>query len=115
MADKKTKGNAVEPAQDELREMEGRAFEGGSDADPVDPPGEPGITAEPEKPRTETLLIPLDPNGTSDSVFLCVNGRNMLVRRGEPVEVPPEFAEAYCNSQKQEAAAMRAKREAASG
>ncbi|MCI8879296.1 MAG: hypothetical protein HFH28_01075 [Clostridiaceae bacterium] len=61
------------------------------------------------------MLIPLDPNGTSDSVFLCVNGRNMLVRRGEPVEVPPEFAEAYCNSQKQEAAAMRAKRAAASG
>ena len=105
MADKKTKGNAVEPAQDELREMEGRAFEGIADADPS---GEPGVTAEPEKPRTETLLIPLDPNGTSDSVFLCVNGRNMLVRRGEPVE-------AYCNSQKQEAAAMRAKREAASG
>ncbi len=111
MSDKKTKGNAVEPAQDELREMEGRAFEGIADADPS---GEPGVTAEPEKPRTETLLIPLDPNGTSDSVFLCVNGRNMLVRRGEPVEVAPEFAEAYRNSQRQEVAAMRAKHAAAS-
>ncbi len=108
------KKTTAEQVPDELREMEGRAFEGGADADPVDPPEEPGVTAEPEKPRTETLLIPLDQNGTSDSVFLCVNGRNMLVRRGEPVEVAPEFAEAYRNSQRQEVAAMRAKHAAAS-
>lgn len=105
------KKTTAEQVPDELREMEGRAFEGIADADPS---GEPGVTAEPEKPRTETLLIPLDPNGTSDSVFLCVNGRNMLVRRGEPVEVAPEFAEAYRNSQRQEVAAMRAKHAAAS-
>lgn len=105
------KKTTAEQVPDELREMEGRAFEGIADADPS---GEPGVTAEPEKPRTETLLIPLDQNGTSDSVFLCVNGRNMLVRRGEPVEVAPEFAEAYRNSQRQEVAAMRAKHAAAS-
>ena len=108
------KKTTAEQAWDELRETEGQAFAGIADADPVGPPEEPGVTAEPEKPRTETLLIPLDPNGTSDSVFLCVNGKSLLVRRGESVEVAPEFAEAYRNSQRQEVAAMRAKHAAAS-
>ena len=40
------------------------------------------------KAETETVTIPLDPAGTSDSVYLCVNGRSMLVRRGVPVELP---------------------------
>ncbi|RKJ79176.1 hypothetical protein D7X33_08515 [Butyricicoccus sp. 1XD8-22] len=66
-----------------------------------------------QQPRKETLLIPLDPDGTSDSVFLCVNGKSLLVRRGEPVETPPAFAEAYRNAQRQESAAMRARRAAA--
>lgn len=59
----------------------------------------------------EALLIPLDPNGGSESVFLCVNGKNMLVKRGEPVEIPAAFAEAYRNAQAQQAAALRAQRE----
>ena len=62
--------------------------------------------------RTETLLIPLDPNGTGDSAYLCVNGKNLLVKRGEPVQVPPEYAEAYRNAQAQQAAAARVRREA---
>ncbi len=104
MADKKTKGNAVEPAQDEPQELWEQTMQ---------QPLEQQLAAV-QKPKTETLLVPLDPNGTSDSVFLCVNGKSLLVRRGEPVEVAPEFAEAYRNSQRQEVAAMRAKHAAAS-
>lgn len=65
-------------------------------------------------PQAETLLVPLDPNGNSDSVFLCVNGKNMLVKRGEPVQVPAAFAEAYRNAQAQQVAAMRAQQAAMS-
>ena len=65
-------------------------------------------------PKTERLLIPLDPNGTSDSVYLCVNGKNMVVKRGEMVELPAAFAEAYRNAQAQQAAALRAQQAALS-
>lgn len=58
-------------------------------------------------PERVPLFIPLDPNGETREVFLCVNGRNMLVRTGEQVDVPPEFAEAYHNSQQQLMAALR--------
>ena len=64
--------------------------------------------------KKETLFVPLDPNGTSDSVYLCVNGRNMVVRRGEQVELPAAFAEAYRNAQAQQAAALRAQQAALS-
>lgn len=67
-----------------------------------------------EMSKKEKLLIPLDPNGTSDTVFLCVNGKNMLVKRGEPVEVPTEFAEAYRNAQAQQLEAVRTQRAAMS-
>lgn len=62
----------------------------------------------------ETILIPLDPNGDAESAFLCVNGKNLLVRRGEAVEVPPAFAEVYRNAQAQQRAAMQAQRAAMS-
>lgn len=64
--------------------------------------------------KTESLLVPLDPNGASGSVFLCVNGRNMLVKRGETVQVPPEFAEVYRTAQAQQLAALRAQQAAMS-
>jgi len=64
--------------------------------------------------KKETLFVPLDPNGTSDSVYLCVNGKNMVVRRGETVTIPAEFAEAYRNAQAQQAAALRAQQAALS-
>lgn len=65
------------------------------------------------KPETETITIPLDPAGTSDSVYLCVNGRSMLVQRGVPVELPAAFAEVWRSSQRQEIAARAAQRAAA--
>ena len=65
------------------------------------------------KAETETVTIPLDPAGTSDSVYLCVNGRSMLVRRGVPVELPAAFAEVWRSSQQQELAARQAQQAAA--
>ena len=65
------------------------------------------------KAETETVTIPLDPAGTSDSVYLCVNGRSMLVRRGVPVELPAAFAEVWRSSQAQELAARQAQQAAA--
>lgn len=64
--------------------------------------------------RLETLLIPLDPNGASDSLFLCVNGKNLLVRRGEPVQVPCAFAEVYHNAQAQQLLAVQIRKAAMS-
>lgn len=64
--------------------------------------------------KFESLLVPLDPNGGAESTFLCVNGRNLLVRRGEPVEVPAAFAEVYRNAQRQQKAAAQAQRAAMS-
>lgn len=53
------------------------------------------------------LLIPIDPRGEVREVYLAVNGRSMLVKTGEPVEVPPEFAEVYNNAAAQRMAALR--------
>ena len=62
---------------------------------------------------TEEIMIPLDAAGTSDSVYLCVNGRPMLVKRGVPVRIPAAFAEVWRSSQAQELAARQAQQAAA--
>lgn len=90
-----SKKSVEQQSQDELREME-QQF--------------PSIP----HPETETLFVPLDPNGNSDSIYLCVNGKNMVVKRGEQVEIPAAFAEAYRNAQAQQAAALRAQQAALS-
>ena len=99
-----SKKTAEQQTPDELREMEPQ-----ESSDSVTDNRE-SVAA----PKTERLLIPLDPNGTSDSVYLCVNGKNMVVKRGEMVELPAAFVEAYRNAQAQQAAALRAGREAMS-
>ena len=99
-----SKKTAEKQKPDELREMEPQ-----ESSDSVTDNRE-GVAA----PKTERLLIPLDPNGTSDSVYLCVNGKNMVVKRGEMVELPAAFAEAYRNAQAQQAAALRAQQAALS-
>ncbi len=82
---------------------------------PLTQAAQPGtVPAGPVAPEKETLLIPLDPNGTSGSVFLCVNGKNLLVRRGEQVQVPSTFAEVYRNAQKQQLAARKVQQAAMS-
>ena len=99
-----SKKTAEQQTPDELREMEPQ-----ESSDSVTDNRE-SVAA----PKKETLFIPLDPNGTSDSVYLCVNGKNMVVKRGEMVELPAAFVEAYRNAQAQQAAALRAQREAMS-
>ncbi len=48
---------------------------------------------------TKTVFIPK--RGRNDSErYIAVNGRRMLVRTGEAVELPLEFAEVVENSQK---------------
>lgn len=106
-----SKKSVEQQAQDELREME-QQFPGGTMEE-----GSPGTMdgyCSAAAPKTETLFVPLDPNGNSDSIYLCVNGRNMVVRRGEQVEVPTEFAEVYRNAQAQQAAALRVQQAALS-
>ena len=44
------------------------------------------------KEETETLVIPKE-SKHDDALFIAVNGRRMLVRKGEPVTLPKPFAE----------------------
>ena len=67
------------------------------------------------KKEKEKLLIPLDPEGATSAVFLCVNGKNIRVQRGVEVEVDPQYAEAWRNAQRQAVAAMQMQRELANG
>lgn len=46
----------------------------------------------------ETVFLPkMDKN--DDAQYVAVNGRRILVRKGEPVQVPKAFAEVIRNSQ----------------
>lgn len=70
--------------------------------------------AEQKNVKLEELLVPLDPNGSSETAFLCVNGKNLLVKRGEAVSVPAAFAEVYRNALMQQKAALQVQRAAMS-
>lgn len=49
------------------------------------------------EPATVPVFIPkTDKN--DDALFVAVNGRRMLIRKGETVEVPPAFAEVIAHS-----------------
>ena len=37
-----------------------------------------------------------------DDVFVCVNGKNRVIKRGEKVKIPKEFAEVLENSKEQD-------------
>ena len=53
-----------------------------------------------KKSTTLTVFIPrLHKN--DDSLFVAVNGKRMLIRKGESVEVPAEFYEVIRNSERQ--------------
>lgn len=42
-----------------------------------------------------------------DDVFVCVNGKNRVIKRGEKVKIPKAYAEVLENSKKQDAAASK--------
>ena len=52
----------------------------------------------------ETVFIPKEGKG-DDSLYVAVNGKRILVKKGEAVSLPKEFAEVIKNSQKQKTAA----------
>lgn len=71
-------------------------------------------------PETEQEEVKTDPKADWVQVFLfkdnneyrfdlpvIVNGKRYLVKRGEPVMVPPEVAEVIRNSEMQQASAVR--------
>lgn len=66
------------------------------------------MTEESKRLLTEKVPIRLryDAN-KGDSVFVCVNGKAMQIKRGEQVEIPKAFDEVLQNAEKQDEAASR--------
>ena len=57
-----------------------------------------------KKTKTLTVFIPrLHKN--DDSLFVAVNGKRMLIKKGETVQVSPEIYEVIKNSERQSASA----------
>lgn len=57
------------------------------------------------------LLIPINPASKINQSYLCVNGKNMIVKHGVEVMVPPAFKEVYDNSVKQKMKAYEKQQE----
>ena len=57
-----------------------------------------------KKSTRPTVFIPRM-HKSDDALFVAVNGKRMLIKKGEPVEVPPEIYEVIKNSEKQSASA----------
>lgn len=57
------------------------------------------------------LLIPINPGSKVNQSYLCVNGKNMIVKHGVKVMVPPEFKEVYDNSVQQKMTAYEKQQE----
>ncbi|MBQ3518308.1 MAG: hypothetical protein IKJ63_00770 [Clostridia bacterium] len=54
-----------------------------------------------KNPAAETTTVPVfipKTDKNDDALFVAVNGRRMLIRKGEVVEVPPAFAEVIAHS-----------------
>lgn len=68
-----------------------------------DDPGE--VRAESERLMTEKIPIRLAYG--NDDVFVCVNGKAMLIKRGETVEIPKAYAKVLQNAAEQNEAAKR--------
>ena len=74
---------------------------------PENKPESKGAQPPEEKPQKVTVILPSDPlvrdssgNGGEQQEFFSVNGRNILVKCDEPVEVDPEFVEVINNKAK---------------
>jgi len=53
------------------------------------------------------VFLHKDNNKYKKDLFVGINGKRYLVKRGEPVMVPPEVAEAIRNSQRQDVITMQ--------
>ncbi len=65
-----------------------------------------------EKKDTVVIRLPLS-RGEREDVYVAVNGKSYLIRRGEPVEVPRSVAEVLERREQMLELSMRYEREAA--
>lgn len=63
--------------------------------------------------KTVTIRLPLS-RGEREDVYVAVNGRSYLIRRGEAVEVPASVAEVLARRERMLEESMRYEAEAAS-
>ena len=59
------------------------------------------MTTKKKNPAAEQANVPVfipKTDKNDDAQFVAVNGRRMLIRKGETVEVPPAFAEVLAHS-----------------
>ena len=54
--------------------------------------------------KTVTITAPRGNNKNDDSMMIGINGKNYILPRDEPVEVPPEVAEEFERAQRAERA-----------
>ena len=54
----------------------------------------------PVKPENVEVYIPKE-NRNDEDLFISVNGKRILVKKGVTLHLPPEFAEVIKNSQEQ--------------
>lgn len=59
-------------------------------------------SAKPEQPKRVMVHLPRLPSGQDQDVYVAVNGRAIIIRRGEDVEIEEPFAEVLRNSDKAE-------------
>jgi len=99
MAEKKTNKNAEVAEEVVETKVETEATE----AEPTKAP-----EAKPTRPTKQyvEIRIPRDPLGKSDSIFVGVNFKNYILKRGTTVRVPIEVAEVLKNSELAEDAAI---------
>lgn len=60
-----------------------------------------------EKVKTRKIELFKDGKDYKDDVFVCINGRNMVIKRGVEVEVPEAFAKVLDQSKKQDTMTAR--------
>ena len=60
-----------------------------------------------EKAKTRKVELFKDSKDYKDDVFVCVNGHNMVIKRGVEVEVPEAFAKVLDQSKKQDTMTAR--------
>lgn len=58
------------------------------------------------KEELVSVFIPKE-GRNDDSLYIAVNGRRMLVKKGVPLMLPKMFADVVKNSQRQDAAAQK--------
>lgn len=61
-----------------------------------------------KEPKEELVSVYIPKEGRNDdSLYIAVNGRRMLVKKGVPLMLPKMFADVVKNSQRQDAAAQK--------